>query len=110
LTRREILLEGLEGMLPKLLRQLEITAKSPEFDIDDVDELYRYLSKGHEPGDAIIWLKMRKAGLNTIATDDVATGSPWGECRISNLRAFSAKGLRVNIDLTISHGSWTPKS
>lgn len=70
-SRRKTVLENLDARLPTLLRSLRIDVKSPEFALDEVDELYRYLSGGHEPGDALIWLKMKKLGLDTIATEDV---------------------------------------
>ncbi|MBI2937174.1 MAG: hypothetical protein HYY22_03115 [Thaumarchaeota archaeon] len=69
-TQRLELLQALKERYPKLLRTFEIEVKSPEFSIDDVDQLYTEISKGHDSGDAMIWLKMQKAGLNTIVTDN----------------------------------------
>jgi len=61
---------------PQLLTDLEINVVSPEFSSGDVGNLYSMISKGYDSGDAMIWLKMQKAGLDTILTDNV---SDWKE-------------------------------
>lgn len=70
--RRAEVMEALEERFPGLLRSLEIEVWTSGFAIDDVDELYRLLSEGHEPGDAMIWIKMKKVGLDTVATADAS--------------------------------------
>ena len=65
-------MEALEERFPGLLRSLEIEVWTSGFAIDDVDELYRLLSEGHEPGDAMIWIKMKKVGRDTVATADAS--------------------------------------
>ena len=68
--RRTKLMLGLQQRFPKLLRELEVEVWSSGFSIDDVDRLYVEISKGHEPGDAMIWLRMQSKGFDTIATAD----------------------------------------
>ena len=70
-SRRVRILLSLEERFPRLLRTLEVDLFSSEFSIDDVDSLYAGVAKGHEPGDVMIWLKMQKEGLDTIATADI---------------------------------------
>ena len=70
--RRAEVMEALEERFPGLLRSLEIEGWTSGFAIDDVDELYRLLSEGHEPGDAMVWIKMKKVGLDTVATADAS--------------------------------------
>lgn len=68
--KRARVMLGLEQRFPKLLRALEVEVWSSEFSVDDVERLYTEVAKGHEPGDSMIWLKMQKKGLDTIATAD----------------------------------------
>lgn len=70
--KRSRVMAALERRLPGLLRGLEVEVWASAFDIDDVEEVYRLTDEGHEPGDAMIWVKMRKAGLDTIATSDTS--------------------------------------
>ena len=69
---RARVMSTLEDRFPSLIRSLDIQLWTSEFTEDDVEELYRLLSKGHEAGDAMIWIKMKKLGLDTVATADVS--------------------------------------
>ena len=71
-TARVELLQHLEERFPNLLKDLEIDPKSPAFTLDDLSELYSMVSRGLDSGDAMIWLKMRRAGLDTILTDNTS--------------------------------------
>ncbi|MDG6934849.1 MAG: type II toxin-antitoxin system VapC family toxin [Nitrososphaerota archaeon] len=75
-TKRAEMLRGLRDRFPKLLSDLEINVTSPEFSSTDVNRLYSMISKGLDSGDAMIWIKMQKAGCDTILTDNV---SDWRE-------------------------------
>ncbi len=66
------MLKAVRNRFPKLLRTLGIEIRSPEFRFDDLSKLYIEVSKGHDPGDCMIWLKMQRAGLNSIITQDIA--------------------------------------
>jgi len=71
-TTRVQLLQHLKERFPKLLKDLEIDLESPAFGLDDLSELYSMVSRGFDSGDAMIWLKMQRAGLDTILTDNVS--------------------------------------
>ncbi|MDG6925940.1 MAG: hypothetical protein JRN09_05255 [Nitrososphaerota archaeon] len=71
-TKRAAMLRGLRDRFPKLLLDLGISVTSPEFSSTDVNNLYSVISKGYDSGDAMIWLKMQKAGWDTILTDNVS--------------------------------------
>lgn len=71
-TRRVELMSALEERLPHFLTGLEAEVWGSDFDMTDLAQFYRLLQGGHEPGDAMIWIKMRKAGLDTIATADAS--------------------------------------
>ncbi len=73
---RAKMLQRIRERFPQLLTGLEIDVVSPEFSSEDVGSLYSMISKGYDSGDAMIWLKMQKAGLDTILTDNV---SDWKE-------------------------------
>jgi len=73
---RAKMLRLIRERFPQLLTDLEINVVSPEFSSGDVGNLYSMISKGYDSGDAMIWLKMQKAGLDTILTDNV---SDWKE-------------------------------
>ena len=85
-NRRRAEVKGaLRKKFPDLLRSLEVEVWDPGFTMGDVDEVYRLLSEGHEPGDATIWVKMRKAGLDTVASADVSDWTALGAKVISLL-------------------------
>jgi hypothetical protein len=71
-TKRAVMLRGLRDRFPKLLLDLGINVASPEFSSTDVNHLYSMISKGYDSGDAMIWIKMQKAGWDTIVTDNVS--------------------------------------
>ena len=71
-VKRAELMAALESRLPDVLRGLEVDVWGAAFNMDDLDEVYRLLAKGHEVGDAMIWLKMKRAGFDTIATADTS--------------------------------------
>jgi hypothetical protein len=71
-TKRAAVLRGLRDRFPKLLLDLGINVASPEFSLTDVNHLYSMISKGYDSGDSMIWLKMQKAGWDTILTDNVS--------------------------------------
>jgi predicted nucleic acid-binding protein len=70
--RRAEAMEGLERRFPGFLRALEIEIWTSRFSHDDLDEVYRRVAAGHEPGDSMIWVKMKNLGLDTIATSDAS--------------------------------------
>ena len=65
---------ALEAKLPELLHGLDVEVWAWTFGMAEVDEVYGLLAGGHEPGDAMIWVKMKRAGIDTIATAD---GEDW---------------------------------
>ena len=71
-TRRAEIMAALERRLPGVLRDLGIEVWGSPFGMSDLDEVLRLVAKGHEAGDAMIWVKMQKTGLDTIATGDVS--------------------------------------
>ena len=81
--RREEVMAALERRLPAILRALEIDVWAPELTLDALDEVYTLLAQGHEPGDALIWVKMKKEGLDTIATSDVSDWKAMGASVVS---------------------------
>ncbi len=66
------MLKAVRNRFPELLRTLGIEIRSPEFRFDDLSKLYIEVCKGHDPGDCMIWLKMQRAGLSSIITQDIA--------------------------------------
>lgn len=82
-TKRAGVMAALERRLPELLRGLEVEVWGTDFGIDDVDQVYSLTEDGHEPGDAMIWVKMQRAGLDTIATADTSDWKALGAKVIS---------------------------
>ena len=70
-SRREKVLQSLRERFPTLIHELGIEIESASFSLADVDETYSLTANGHESGDSIIWLKMKKLGWNRILTEDV---------------------------------------
>src|SRR5437899_630757 len=73
---RAKMLEAIRQRFPQLLTDLEIEVASPIFSSSDVGSLYSMIARGYDSGDAMIWLKMQRAGWDTILTDNV---SDWKE-------------------------------
>lgn len=69
-STRVQMLQHIKDRFPRLLKDLEIELESPTFTFEDLAELYSMISKGFDSGDSMIWLKMQRAGLNTILTDN----------------------------------------
>ena len=65
-------LNAIRARFPDLLRNLGIKIRSPEFENDDMLQLFSLVALGLDAGDCMIWLKMRKAGLESIATSDAS--------------------------------------
>jgi hypothetical protein len=63
-------LTRLRDRFPTLLKELEIEMISPDFTTQNLKQLYSLTSEGKAPGDCMIWLKMRNAGLSSILTDN----------------------------------------
>ena len=70
--KRAELMSSLERRLPDVLRGLQIEVWGSAFDFKDLLEAYDLMARGHEPGDAMVWVRMKKAGLRTIATADAS--------------------------------------
>ncbi len=66
------MLLAVKDRFPKLLNMLEIEIRSPEFSFDDLLKLYGEVAKGHDPGDCMIWLKMQRAGLDSVITQNTS--------------------------------------
>ena len=70
--RRMKVLQSLRERFPRLLHEFDIEIKTgDDFSLGDLDEAYSLISRGHESGDSMIWIKMQKLGLKTILTDDL---------------------------------------
>ncbi len=82
-SQRLKVLNGLKARFPGLLRSLEVNLLAPGFTLEDLDWLYVESRDGVDPGDAMIWLKMQRAGLDTIVTDNVADWQKLGANVIS---------------------------
>lgn len=69
--RRVKILQILSERFPKLLDEFAIEIKTgTDLTLEDITETYSLISRGHESGDSIIWIKMQKLGFETILTDD----------------------------------------
>ena len=64
------MLKAIRDRFPELLSALGIEIKSPEFGTDDLLKLYAGIAKGQDAGDCMIWLKMQRAGLDYIVTQN----------------------------------------
>ncbi|MFI5421862.1 MAG: hypothetical protein ACHQ1H_12910 [Nitrososphaerales archaeon] len=69
---RVVILNAIRERFPKLIRELDIKIKSPEFLYEDILDLYSHVDKGLDPADSMIWLKMQRAGLDSVATRNVS--------------------------------------
>lgn len=70
--RRVKILQSLSERFPKLLDEFAIEIKTgTDLTLEDITETYSLISRGHESGDSIIWIKMQKLGFETILTDDL---------------------------------------
>lgn len=66
------MLEAIRDRMPQLMRALQIDIRSPEFTFDDLLQLQSQVSIGVDPADCMIWLKMCRAGLDSIVTRNSA--------------------------------------
>jgi hypothetical protein len=69
-TKRIQTLTRLRDRFPALLHELEVELVSPDFTTQDLKKLYSLISKGKDPADCMIWLKMQNEALSSILTDD----------------------------------------
>lgn len=70
--RRLKVLQSLRERFTRLLDDLGIVVKVGEdFALADIEQACSSISKGHESGDSMIWIKMQKLGLDTILTEDL---------------------------------------
>ena len=73
-SERIKMLTAIRDRFPGLLRDLGIELVSPPFDLEDLGMLYgkKEAEKStFDSGDYMIWLKMKKAGIDSILTDNV---------------------------------------
>ena len=70
--RRAAVMSAIKDRFPDLLRSLQVEVWDSGFAFEDIGEAYELLSKGRDPGDSMIWIKMRRAGISKIATADVS--------------------------------------
>lgn len=73
-TKREErvkMLTAIRDRFPELLANLEIEIISPTFGSEDLEKLYE-VARDNDAGDCMIWLKMQKAGLKSIVTQNTS--------------------------------------
>ncbi|MHB1907820.1 MAG: hypothetical protein ACYCQJ_02980 [Nitrososphaerales archaeon] len=71
-SKRLEVLKSIRDRFPELLTTLGIEIKSPQFALDDLAKLYDLVGQGQDAGDCMIWLKMQKAGLDSIITQNTS--------------------------------------
>lgn len=65
-------LQSVRDHFSSILQELDIEIKTgDDFTVENVEEAYSLISRGHESGDSMIWMKMQKLGFDTILTNNV---------------------------------------
>ena len=75
------MLTSIKDRFPNLLRDLGIEIVPTSFNLDDLDNLYgkqKNITGPFDAGDYMIWLKMKKAGIDSILTENVEDWKKFG--------------------------------
>jgi len=75
------MLTSIKDRFPNLLRDLGIEIVPTSFNLDDLDNLYgkqKNITGPFDAGDYMIWLKMKKARIDSILTENVEDWKKFG--------------------------------